>query len=151
MENITKKPDRLNVSSKAKDLADRLDELGYFGLGKTTISRSEMFLFAMALGVETGIETQITNLYSGGLILDSSIDNITRSIMHALFLDSFLDPENELDNITDKGRVYKMAEHYANTGFEIIADYVEKKKDSDLVFDLILELDDQYAKLLVDI
>lgn len=140
-------PDRLYVSTKAKELVDHLDSLDYFGLGKASINRSELFLFAMALGAETCMETQVVNPYSGGLILDKSIDSKTRSIIYAQCLASLSNPDKELDSITDKSRVYKMAEQYANTGFEIIEDYVEKKKASDLVFDLFLELDDQYTSL----
>jgi hypothetical protein len=147
MDNNTKAPDRLYVSTKAKELADRLDTNDYFGLGKASINRSELFLFAMALGVETGLDTQIINPYSGGLILDKSIDNKTRSLMHAEFLFSFSDPNKELDRITDKGGVYKMAEQFANTGFQILEDYIEKKKATDLVYDLFLELDERYNKL----
>lgn len=143
----TKTPDRLYVSTKAKELVDRLDELDYFGLGKVTINRSELFLFAMALGAEVGMETQVVNPYTGGFVLDKSIDSKTQAVMCAQYLASFSDPEKELDNIMDKGRVYKMAEQYANTGFKIIEDYIENKKANDLVIDLFLELDDQYAKL----
>ena len=68
--------------------------------------------------------------------------------MYAHFISLLKDPDNELDAIADKNQVYKMAEQYANTGFEIIADYFEKKKPEDLVWDLLLELDNQYENIL---
>ena len=40
-----------------------------------------------------------------------------------------------------------MAEQFANTGFQILEDYIEKKKATDLVYDLFLELDERYNKL----
>jgi len=67
--------------------------------------------------------------------------------MYSQFISLLIDPDNELDAIADKGHVYKMAEQYANTGFEIIADYLNKKKPKDLVWDLFLELDTQYEEI----
>lgn len=148
MDTVIKTPDRLYVSTKAKELTDRLDENDYFGLGKATINRSELFLFAMALGVEAGAKTQVVNPYTGGFILDKSIDSKSQAIMYAQYLTSFSDPEKDLDNILDKGHVYKLAEQYANTGFKIIEDYLENKKASDLIIDLFLELDDKYLDLM---
>ena len=47
---------------------------------------------------------------------------------YARFISFLKDPDNGLDAITDKGQVVKMSEQYANTGFKIIADYVDNKK-----------------------
>ncbi len=147
MENTSKTPDRLYISTKSKELIDKLDESNYFGLGKSTINRSELFLFAMALGIELDIETQFTNPYPGGLILEKSIDNKTIAIMYSECINTLSDPDNELDLITDKGRLYKLAEHLANTGFEVIDDYVKTKKPTELLLDLLIELDEQYEKI----
>ncbi len=79
-----------------------------------------------------------------GIIFDVTtlIDNSQIAIVFFL-----KDPDNELDFIADKGHVYKMAEQYANTGFEIIADYIDKKRPDDLIWDLFLELDTQYEEI----
>lgn len=145
-----KNPDRLNYSTKAKQLLDKVEEYNYMGLankGGAGVSRSEFFLFAMALGVESESPTEVKNPYAGGLVLDKSIDSKTQAAMYAHFISQLSNPENELDEITKKGEVYKLAEQYANTGFEIITDYVENKKPDDLVLDLFLELDEQYQKI----
>ena len=143
----TKVPDRLNYSTKAKQLLEKIDENNYMGLGLKGISRSEIFTFAMSLGIESKTKTEVVNPYAGGLVLERSIDSKTQATMYAQFISLLNDPENELDAIADKGHVYKMAEQYANTGFEIIADYYEKKKPEDLVWDLFLELDAQYDEI----
>lgn len=143
----TKIPDRLEYSVKANQLIEKLDDENYMGLGTKSITRSALFLFAMALGVETKSPTELKNKYSGGLVLDKSIDGKTQASMYANFITSLKDPENELDSVASKADVYKMAEQYANTGFEIIADYVENKKPDDLVWDLFLELDKQYEDI----
>jgi hypothetical protein len=140
-------PDRLNYSTKAKQLLEKIDEANYMGLGLKSTSRSELFVFAMALGVESKTRTEVVNPYTGGLVLDKSIDSKTRALMYSQFISLLKDPDNELDAITDKGHVYKMAEQYANTGFKILADYFDRKKPEDLVWDLFLELDSQYEEI----
>ncbi len=113
-----------------------------------TTTRSELFIFAMALGIETA-PSKLENIHSGGFILDSSIDSRTRSLMHGYFIGK-LQYDNDidaLDAVTQKEYVYSKAQEYANTGFEILDDYVNKKKDSELIWDLIKELDDQYSKI----
>lgn len=143
----SKMPDRLNYSTKAKQLLEKIDEANYMGLGLKGITRSELFLFAMSLGVESKTKTEVVNPYTGGLVLDKSIDSKTQASMYSQFISLLKDPNNELDAIADKGHVYKMAEQYANTGFEIIADYLDKKKPEDLVWDLFMELDAQYEEI----
>lgn len=142
-----KMPDRLNYSTKAKLLLEKIDEVNYMGLGLKGITRSELFLFAMSLGVESKTKTEVVNPYTGGLVLDKSIDSRTQASMYSLFISLLNDPNNELDTISDKSQVYKMAEQYANTGFQIIADYFNNKKPDDLVWDLFLELDSQYEEI----
>lgn len=146
----SKNPDRLNYSTKAKQLLDKIEGSNYFGLankGGAGVSRSEIFLFAMALGVEIKSPTELKNLYPGGLILDKSIDSKTRAAMYAQFISQLSDPENELDEITKKNEVYRLAEQYANTGFQCLEEYFNTKKPETLVLDLFLELDDQYKSL----
>lgn len=140
-------PDRLNYSTKAKQLLEKIDEVNYMGLGLKGITRSELFLFAMSLGVESKTKTEVINPYPGGLILDKSIDSKTQASMYSQFISLLEDPNNEIDAIADKSQVYKMAEQYANTGFEILADYFNKKKPEDLVWDLLLELEAQYIEI----
>ncbi len=150
---ISKNPDRLNYSTKAKQTLDKVEELNYMGLankGGAGVSRSEIFLFAMALGVESKSPTEVKNPYAGGLVLDKSIDSKTQAAIYAQFISQLSEPENELDEITKKGEVYKLAERYANTGFECIEEYIDTKKPETLVWDLFLELDAQYETLKID-
>jgi hypothetical protein len=140
-------PDRLNYSTEAQQLVKKIDDINYMGLGVKEITRSELFLFAMALGVEIKTTTEINNPYTGGLVLDKSIDSKTRAIIYSLFISMLQDPENQLDEVTDKSRVYKLAEQYANTGFEILENYFDKKRPDDLVWDLFLELDKKYEDI----
>ena len=105
------------------------------------INRTELFAFAMAVGADT-VPTKLENIYPGGLVLEKSIDTRTKALMYALFIKNLGD--GDLDEITKKDAVYSMAQEYANTGFEIIEDYMNKKKDTDLIWDLLEEMDKQY-------
>ncbi|NLY87787.1 MAG: hypothetical protein GX083_04505 [Clostridiales bacterium] len=150
---VSKNPDRLNYSTKAKQLLDKVEESNYLGLankGGAGVSRSEIFLFAMALGAESKSPTEVKNPYAGGLVLDKSIDSKTQAAMYAQLISQLSDPENDLDEITKKGEVYKLAERYANTGFECIEEYIDTKKPETLVWDLFLELDAQYETLKIE-
>ena len=142
-----KAPDRLNYSTNAKKTLEKIDEINYMGLGKV-ITRSELFLFAMSLGIEIDVKTEVVNPYSGGLILEKSIDSKTTAAMYSQFISQLKELDCELDSITDKGQVYNMAEQYANTGFEILADYFDNKKPEDLMWDMFLELDKQYDAII---
>ena len=146
MENKQNYPDRISISKKARETVDKIDDTKYFSLQDSAISRSDLFSFAMALGVDTGIPTKLENTYPGGLILDKSIDGYTKALMYALFINNIDD--GDLDEITKKDAVYSFAQEYANTGFEILADYMSTKKDSDLIWDLLEELDAQYHKIM---
>lgn len=150
---ISKNPDRLNYSTKAKQLLDKVEESNYLGLankGGAGVSRSEIFLFAMALGAESKSPTEVKNIYAGGLVLDKSIDSKTQAVIYAQFISQLSNPENELDEIAKKGEVYRLAEQYANTGFEYIEEYIDTKKPETLAWDLFLELDQQYEALDID-
>lgn len=113
-------PDRINISKRARETADKIDDTKYFALQDSAISRSDLFSLAMAIGVDTAIPTKLENTYPGGLILDK---------------------------ITEKDAVYSFAQEYANTGFEVLADYMHKK-NSELIWSLLEELDSQYDKII---
>lgn len=142
METGFKHPDRINISKKARESVVKIDEMQYLGLQDSAASRSELFSFAMAIGYDTTLPSKLENVYPGGLILEKSIDSCTRALMYALFIDKL--GERDLDEITRKDAVYSLAQEYANTGFEVLEDYMGKKRDSDLVWELLEELDAQY-------
>lgn len=148
MINELKKPDRINISKKSKAVIDKIDSSNYFSLGDSSTSRSELFLFAMAIGKDT-IPTQLENVHTGGLVLEKSIDSTTLAAMYASFI-ADLDGE-DLDEITNKFAVFKSAQEYANTGFENIEAYMKSKKSQeDLAWELLNEMDNQYLELGIE-
>lgn len=142
MELKARYPDRISTSKKARETVMKIDETQYLGLQDSATSRSELFSFAMAIGVDTGMPTKLENVYPGGLVLEKSIENLTRAIMYSLFIDKL--GTGDLDEITKKDAVYALAQEYANTGFEVLEDYMSKKKDSTLIWELLEDLDTQY-------
>lgn len=145
MEINSKAPDRIYTTKKVRDIIAKIDETHFMGLDTNNITRSELFLFAMALGAET-IPTKLDSLNSGGLVLEKSIDSRTKALMYALYIDHLNEKDN-LDAITNKNDVYNTAQEYANTGFEILEEYMKKGKVEDLIWELMSELDAQYEKI----
>jgi hypothetical protein len=135
-------PDRLSTTKKAKLIIDKIDQKKYLGLESSSTTRSELFSFAMSLGIES-VRTKLDNINPGGLVLDPSIDSRTKSIIYAFYIYN-LSSNSNLDEVTNKENVYNMAQEYANTGFENLDDYILTKKDSDLIWDLLGELDNQF-------
>ncbi len=145
MEKTIKGPDRINYTKKAKSLIDKIDNSKFFCLNDNVTTRSELFAFAMAIGSDT-TRTKLENVYPGGLVLDKSIDMKTKALMYALYINNISD--DNLDSITNKEAVYTMAQEFANTGFENLEDYYNTKKEVTLMWELLNELDKQYAKII---
>ena len=142
-EYFTKEPDRIYVTKEDKKIIEKLDTTNYFGLRNQDTTRSDLFLFAMALGVETNTREKLTN--SDGLTLSKSLTSELKAIFFALYVKEVAGKDN-LDKIADQASVFDYAEEYANVGFNIIEDYQKNHKDTDLCWVLMKELDEQYEK-----
>ena len=102
-----KRPDRIYTTKNVKELTSKIDQEHYFHLDSGHINRTNLFLFAMSLGVET-MPMRLENINSGGFILENSIDSKTRAAMYAIFINKI--GEENLDEITDKYKVYELAQ-----------------------------------------
>ena len=58
-----KKKDQLvlNISKDAKEIIDKIDKERFLGLNNPETSRTDLFLFAMALGLETDTKIPLSN------------------------------------------------------------------------------------------
>ncbi len=142
---FTEEPDRIYVTKEDKKIIEKLDETNYLGLRYPDTTRSELFLFAMALGVEANTRVKLAN--QDGLTLSKSLSPEVKAIFFALYIKEIAGKEN-LDRITDQASVYQYAEEYANVGFNIIEDYQKNKKDTELCWTLLQELDEQYKEVV---
>lgn len=141
----TRGPDRIYLSRHAAEVVARLREANYMELNEGAANRSEIFLFAMAFGAGS-VPTKLDGLNEGGWVLEKSIESQTRALMYALFISKL--EGGELDEIMDKGRVYAMAQEYANTGFEVLENFLDTKKDGEAVWDILADLDRLYTENL---
>lgn len=146
-------PTRVQVTPSAKELADKLDVDGYFGLGQgygraNSISRSQLFTYAMALGFEAQERTPLEKQYQGGFVQDTAIDGRMMALICGEHLCEI--GENGLDQMTNKQAMYRLAEQYANTGFLIIANQMAEQSEEDLLFDMLMELDDMYENNVME-
>ena len=139
--NGKKMPDRINISKKSKNIINKVEKEKFLNLDSTNTSRSLLFSFAMAIGLET-MPTKLENLHPGGLILDSSIDSKTKSLMYSYIISKSTN-KTTLDEVSDKEYVYKSVQELANTGFQVIEDYMEKN-ENDVIWNMLKELDEQY-------
>jgi len=63
----------------------------------------------ISLEVENKTKTEVVNPYTGGLVLDKSIDGKTQVSMYSQFISLLKDPYNEFYAIADKGHFHKTA------------------------------------------
>ena len=147
MQNLNKQPDRLYVSKDVDQIINLLDAKKYLDLDKSTTSRMELFLFAMCLGIETETPTSVSPVSAGGHVLEQAIKNPDKSLLHALYIDN-MDTKLSIDLAADKSKVYPMAQEFANTGYQILEGYINTKSESQIFWDMIKELDEQFVKII---
>lgn len=142
--------DRLYIDNKVNDkIIPRLDKSKLLGLDKDNAERIDLFLFAMALGVKTGVRTLLNSKH--GFILTTSVksNDLGMSLIESLWV-SEAHAANEDEKIGDLDEAYNAAEEYANTGFIEIGKWLAKYDDTDsknLLWDLISEMNDKAKQL----
>ncbi len=138
-------PTRLGISTTARGYVEDIDESNFFSLGNkgsAAINRSSLYSYAMALGYKDKKQTPIDQQYTGGFIQDMSIDGQLLALMCCQYL--FELPADELDRITEKAQIYKMAEQYANTGFQYIDTARKQSDEENYLLDQLSALDELY-------
>ena len=103
----------------------------------------------MALGVETNTPTKLSAVASGGFVLEQNIRAKEKSLMHAFYINEKKD--EPIDTAADKEKVYTLAQEYANTGFQIIEEYMKTKPEETIRWEMIEELDRQYEEIVSEI
>lgn len=140
--------DRLSIDKSVNEkIIPKIDESGILGLDKSTSDRIELFMFAMALGIHENKRTPLQTKH--GFILETSIKAFegAMSSIYSLLVDE-LRKTNEEDHIDDKDRAFKIAEEYANTGFNIINAWMNSAKDDEtLQFTLIEQMDLKFENI----
>ncbi len=142
--------DRLSIDNKHIEKLIKTDidgkDMLYF---KSDGERIDLFMFALALGVNEGKRTP--SKAKKGFIQESAAKGkeLAMSFVYSLALDE-LRKEGKENQITDKKTVYTIAEEYANTGFnrikELVPDF-SKYTHENLVDKLVEIMNEKYQQI----
>lgn len=133
----------LNISEDAKRIKDRIESTKFLNLDNKNCSRLDLFLFALALGVESGTETELVKADS--FVRGEYLHTKEEAFLYSIFI-SDLDAEMDLEKVNDLNLVYNKAQRYANTGFKLIEGYFEKPENV-VQLQLLQELNEEYEKI----
>lgn len=136
----------LNCSADAKKTIEKIDSSHLLSLDIKNCSRTDLFLFAMALGIESGIETALSKPET--LVRGEYINTRNEAYLYSVFIGDMENTDN-LDQLNDVKNVYSKAQKYANTGFKLIDSYFEKAEEI-VRLELLKELDEEYALMIND-
>ena len=113
----------INVTIEHLDgIIKELDNSKYYllNLSNESASRTDLFNFALALGLKDGEPTPLVS--SKGLIRTSNEDVKPYFFMYkSIYFDKVLSKDDsKIDEITDIDAALNLVEQYANTGFDIL-------------------------------
>lgn len=145
--------DRFSIENYIyENVIPMIDNKKFLGLGKgksekDTANRSELFFFAMALGIRKGERRPLSTTH--GFIQDTAIPGVgdiygvsnAMSLIYSVALSELRKDGNE-DKINDLEEARKIAQEYANTGFHLIEDWLNDKNldEETIMFRLIGEM-----------
>lgn len=135
----------LNCSGDAKKVIEKIDSSKLLNLDNKNCPRMDLFLFALALGVECGVQTELTK--TDTLVRAEYINTKNEAYLYSVFISEMAsDAQEDIENV---GEVYGKAQRYANTGFKLIDDMFGKSEDI-VRLELLQELDAMYQALDMD-
>lgn len=152
MGEMNKTPKIIYYGAEQKKIVSKIDEMQYLDLhlggGKSvSTARIDLFLFAMALGMDT-VPTEVKQ--PDTFIRDEYVKVKHDALFYAAYIHNLKD-KNDLDSILNKDQVYKLAQNYANTGFDLIGDMMQTKTESVSELELIKELDGEFERFFGEI
>lgn len=134
----------LNCSGDAKKTIEKIDASHLLSLDTKNCSRMDLFLFAMALGIESGIETDLSKPET--LVRGEYINTKNEAFLYSAFIGDMDDTE-DLEQLNNVGSIYSKAQKYANTGFKLFNNYFEKAEEV-VRLELLQELDGAYNSIM---
>lgn len=111
------KRDRIFIDKEDRPHYDRLENDDMFK-GK---SKKEQFIFAMSIGVKNNIKQPLNNRDTGGFFWLKDARPEDEALMNAVALLE----DDSASILSDKDKVYKIAEEYAHAGIKLLADKIE--------------------------
>lgn len=131
----------INVTIEHLDgIIKELDNSKYYllNLSNESASRTDLFNFALALGLKDGEPTPLVS--SKGLIRTSNENVKPYFFMYkSIYFDKVLSKDDsKIDEITDIDAALNLVEQYANTGFDILGRLKKEFPKDDLFMKKIL-------------
>lgn len=142
--------DRFSVTNSVNNkVIAKIDSSHFLSLDNDSCDRTDLFMFALALGLEEKKRTPLDSTH--GLILESTFgrSHIAMSEVYALMIDSLIGTEEE-DHMDDKDLAYTIAQEYANTGFGIIAEWLtDTSEDNEeiIIHELISKMSKKFKEI----
>ena len=130
--------DRFYVAKNNAKFIRSLNEKGNRYLKFNT--NKETFLYAMTLGINN--PTEIAGNREG-LFLDTYLNIKDEALLYSVVSEEL----DSLDELTEKNKVYGVAEKMANAGYRIIEDNINSISYDNLTMKLFTELDELYENL----
>ena len=132
----------LNISVKNKNgILRKIDDERFLGLDECT--RLELFSFMVALGFERGYPSDFDGA-KDTLVREEYTKN--NNICYAFSAIYFNDNKDKVEEIADTDKVFALADKYANTGFSVMADYINEYSSNALAMKLLADMDTMYEQ-----
>lgn len=139
----------LNISKdKAWTVVNYLDNKKYLCLDDKTTSRTDLLIFAIALGFNRGYPSDRTSAKSS--IVRTEYFHEQKHLFSAIFYHHFIKTgDKTIDAITDDNAKLNLVESFAETGFEVIKEKYESDSDETFCYELISQMDEWYDEYFV--
>lgn len=132
----------LNISIKNKNgILRKIDEERYLGLDDCT--RLELYSFMVALGFANGYPSDF----------DGSKESLVReeytrnsNLCYAFSALYFNENKDKVEEIADTDKVFALVDKYANTGFNVMSDYINEYSQNALAMKLLNDMDTRYEQ-----
>lgn len=137
----------ITIDSKiSNEVIPALDEENFMQLGKSSCTRADLLLYAMAIGWDSKLPIPIEQPLSGGFARTESFSSKVSMLIDVLhFSDAGFDNPDELRN---RNAAYALAEKYANGGFHLIKgdlhDHISSEEKANMI---IAELTERHMEL----
>lgn len=129
-----------NVDGIVKDL----DRTKYFCLNGSDTARRDLFNFALALGYKRGVEPDPITSKKETFVRTEYLNNTYYLMSSIYFKEIISDDLSTIDDIVNEDKVYKLAEEYANTGFDILRNHFNTDNDEQLSYILLAQMDELF-------
>lgn len=103
-------------------------------------NQKDLFIYAMTLGLDC------PSAFAGkrdGLFLKKDMNYEDEALIYSIVYQEL----DKLEELTDKEKVYSIAQNMANTGFLIMKQKIEDNSFDNLTIKLLVELDEKYKTL----